>query len=338
MDFITNLPPQFLAYLTGATSFVATAGLLTGLIGFPSANMASRRLAGGGGGATGRSRAAMVAAGGANAAARKKSLQDQIKKSEKRRQTQSSSNTLGVLLERAGSNQSVSSYMMVFMGIALATLVVLVLFLGINPFYALASLPVTLYMLPRWWVKRLIGKREKAFIEEFPNAIDVLVRGVRTGLPVNDGLKLIAREMQEPVSTEFQRLVDSFTIGVSLEDGLKRMYDRMPLAEMNFFAIVLIIQKQTGGNLAEALGNLSNVLRDRKKLKNKIKALSSEAKASAGIIGSLPFLLGIVLFFMSPDYIKLLFTDSLGNILLAIGLFWMGLGVFVMKQMIAIDI
>ncbi|WP_018631740.1 type II secretion system F family protein [Neomegalonema perideroedes] len=333
---VAHLPSQHVVYLTGATTFIAVAGLLTALVGLPAdggGKFSRRRLTG----AMARKGAATSMAA-STAADRKKSIQDQVKKSERRRLTQTSPNNLGLLLERAGVHQTVFSYMSVFLGIALFVVAALILAVKVSPMVALLSLPVTLYFLPRWWLKRKIGKREKKFIEEFPNAIDVLVRGVRTGLPVNDGLKLIGREMQEPVAGEFQRLVDSFTVGVSMEDGLKRMYDRLPLAEVNFFSIVLIIQKQTGGNLAEALTNLSTVLRDRKKLKNKIKALSSEAKASASIIGSLPFLLGLVLYFMSPDYIGLLFTEELGNILLGIGLFWMGLGVFVMQQMIAIDI
>ncbi|MDD2868838.1 type II secretion system F family protein [Neomegalonema sp.] len=336
-NIIANLPSQHVVYLTGATTFLAVAGLLTALVGMRAdgaGTLSRRRLTGGA--MTRKSSAASLTA--STAADRKKTIQDQIKKSEKRRLTQTSSNNLGVLLERAGVPQSVLGYMGIFVGVALAALAVLILVMKVSPLVSLASLPVTLYFLPRWWLKRMIAKREKKFIEEFPNAIDVLVRGVRTGLPVNDGLKLIGREMQQPVAGEFQRLVDSFTVGVSMEDGLKRMYDRLPLAEVNFFSIVLIIQKQTGGNLAEALTNLSTVLRDRKKLKNKIKALSSEAKASAAIIGSLPFLLGLVLYFMSPEYIALLFTEELGNILLGIGLFWMGLGIFVMQQMIAIDI
>ncbi len=334
---IANLPSQLVVYLTGAMAFLAIAGFLFALTGGGGGGanaLSRRRLAG----AAGRRTAVSTGVSASAAADRKKSIQEQIKKSERRRQTQTSSNSLGILLERADVRQSVTSYMTVFAGIALGVVVLLMVAAGLSPLVALLSLPVTLYFLPRWWLKRMIKKREKKFIEEFPNAIDVLVRGVRTGLPVNDGLKLISREMQEPVAGEFQRLVDSFTVGVSLEDGLKRMYDRLPLAEVNFFSIVLIIQKQTGGNLAEALGNLSTVLRDRKKLKNKIKALSSEAKASAAIIGSLPFLLGLVLFFMSPDYISMLFTEELGNIMLGIGLFWMGLGIFVMQQMIAIDI
>lgn len=327
---------QNMVYLTGLTTFIAVGGLLLALVGLPDRSaFARRRMAAG---AAARKTALASVASAASSADRKKSIHNQIKKGERRRQGQLQDNTLSVMLERADSDQSPISYMMIFCGLAVGLIAALVILTSIPPLFTLATLPLTLYILPRWWLKRKIAKREKRFIEEFPNAIDVLVRGVRTGLPVNDGLKLIAREMQEPVAGEFQRLVDSFTVGVSLEDGLKRMFDRLPLAEVNFFAIVLIIQKSTGGNLAEALGNLSAVLRDRKKLKNKIKALSSEAKASAAIIGSLPFLLGLVLYVMSPDYIALLFTERLGNYMLLGGLVWMSMGVFVMQQMIAIDI
>src|SRR5262249_16750472 len=147
--------------------------------------------------------------------------------------------------------------------------------------------------LPRWMLGFLKGMRQKKFSEQMADGIEIIVRGVKSGLPLNQCLKIIAAEAQEPMRTEFQMLVDGNQMGVPLDQNLQKMYERMPLPEVNFFSIVLIIQQKTGGNLSEALGNLANVLRSRKLLKAKINALSSEAKASAGIIGALPFVVAV---------------------------------------------
>ena len=192
--------------------------------------------------------------------------------------------------------------------------------------------------LPNWFVNMAKGRRQKKFVDEFSNAIDVIVRGVKSGLPVNECLKIIARESPKPVCEEFHQLTEGIKIGLSLEQGLMRMYERMPLQEVNFFGIVLMIQQKTGGNLAEALGNLANVLRGRKLMEGKIKALSSEAKASAMIIGSLPFLVMGAVKVASPEYLTPLFTTPMGNfILLGAGL-WMSTGIFVMNRMIKIKV
>jgi tight adherence protein B len=192
--------------------------------------------------------------------------------------------------------------------------------------------------LPRWFVNFCKARRQKKFVDEFSNAIDVIVRGVKSGLPVNECLKIISVEAPKPVNEEFQILVEGVRIGLSLEQGLARMYDRMPLQEVNFFGIVLIIQQKTGGNLAEALNNLATVLRSRKLMEGKIKALSAEAKASAMIIGALPFLVMGAVKLSSPEYLEPLFSTRPGNfILLGAGL-WMSMGVFVMKKMIKIKV
>jgi len=267
---------------------------------------------------------------------RRKQIQDQLRKQEELRK-QSSKVPLSVLMERGGIEGSVASLYIkfsVFGALATAALV----FVGVKPLFAIAALPFCAVILTPKFVQMRINRLQKKFIAEFPNAIDILVRGVRTGLPVNEGMRVIAREVPAPVSTEFRIITESTGVGVTLEDALSRFYNRMPLSEVNFFNIVLAIQKQTGGNLSEALGNLSNTLRERKKLKNKIKALSSEAKASASIIGSLPFLLACVLFLVAPDYITLLFTETTGHYFIAGGLFWMGCGIFMMKTMMDFEI
>jgi tight adherence protein B len=188
--------------------------------------------------------------------------------------------------------------------------------------------------LPRWVLSFLNKRREKAFTAEFANAIDVIVRSVKSGLPTTEALKIVAREIPDPVGSEFTRLCEGLRLGVTLEEGLKKMFESMPTAEVSFFSIVMTIQQKSGGNLSEALSNLSGVLRDRKRLSGKIKAMSSEAKASAMIIGSLPpGVMGIV-YVTTPAYISLLFTERLGNLMLVGCAVWMGLGIFVMRQMI----
>jgi len=192
--------------------------------------------------------------------------------------------------------------------------------------------------LPNWFVNFARGRRQKKFADEFSNAIDVIVRGVKSGLPVNECLKIISSEAPKPVCEEFHGLTEGIRVGLSLEQGLAKMYERMPLQEVSFFGIVLTIQQKTGGNLAEALGNLSTVLRGRKLMQAKIKALSAEAKASAMIIGSLPFLVMGAVKLSSPEYLDPLFTTPQGNfILIAAGL-WMSMGIFVMSKMIKIKV
>ena len=192
--------------------------------------------------------------------------------------------------------------------------------------------------LPRWWVGSKRKKRQKKFVLEFSNAIDVIVRGVKSGLPVNECLKIIGRDAQEPVRTEFHLLTEGLRLGLSLEQSLDRMYQRMPVNEVNFFAIVLLIQQQTGGNLAEALGNLGTVLRNRKMMLGKIAALSMEAKASAGILGSMPFVVSGLVHTASPDYLVPLFATKFGNMLLLGAGLWMCIGILVMKNMINIKV
>jgi tight adherence protein B len=188
--------------------------------------------------------------------------------------------------------------------------------------------------LPRWVLNFLKKRRLKAFTLEFANAIDAIVRSVKSGLPTNEALKLIAKEMSDPVGSEFNKLVEGLKVGITLEQGLKRMYESMPTAEVSFFGIVMTIQQKSGGNLSEALSNLSGVLRDRRRLIGKIKAMSSEAKASAMIIGSLPPGVMTLVWLSTPTYIDSLFTERMGNLMLIGCACWMSCGIFVMKKMI----
>ena len=188
--------------------------------------------------------------------------------------------------------------------------------------------------LPRWVLGFLKRRREKRFTSDFASAIDVIVRSVKSGLPTGDALRIVASEFRDPVGGEFKRLNEGMKLGVTLEQGLKRMYESMPTPEVSFFAVVMTIQQKSGGNLSEALGNLAAVLRDRKRLQGKIRAMSSEAKASAGIIGSLPPVVMGIVYLTTPNYIALLFTQRVGNLLLAACVIWMSIGIMVMKKMI----
>lgn len=188
--------------------------------------------------------------------------------------------------------------------------------------------------LPRWLLGAMIKGRQKKFIEQLADAIEIIVRGVKSGLPLNQCLQIIAREGASPVREEFKRVVDNQAMGTPMDQILQRFFDRMPLPEVNFFNTVILIQQKTGGNLSEALGNLSAVLRSRKLMREKISALSSEAKASAMIIGSLPPLVGAAVYVLQPNYISLLFTHPSGQFALLCAGVWMMMGILAMRQMI----
>ncbi|MFN3659224.1 MAG: type II secretion system F family protein [Pseudolabrys sp.] len=191
--------------------------------------------------------------------------------------------------------------------------------------------------LPRWLLSFLKKRREQKFLNAFPDAVDIIVRGVKAGLPLLDCIKMITIEAPEPLKSEFRAVVETQAVGMPLGEACAKLYERTPVAEANFFAIVVAIQQKAGGNLSEALGNLSRVLRDRKKMKAKIQAMSQEAKASAAIIGSLPVAVMLLVYITSPGYITLLFTEPLGHVMLAGSAIWMSMGVLVMKKMINFD-
>jgi tight adherence protein B len=190
---------------------------------------------------------------------------------------------------------------------------------------------------PRWLLNFLKKRREKAFLKALPDAVDVIVRGIKAGLPLFESIKVVAADSPEPLRSEFLSIIETQAIGMPLGEACQRLYERMPLPEANFFGIVVAIQQKSGGNLSEALGNLSKVLRDRKKMSEKIKAMSMEAKASAGIIGSLPPIVMFLVYLTTPDYISLLWTHPTGQLMLVACLVWMSMGIFVMKQMINFD-
>jgi len=191
--------------------------------------------------------------------------------------------------------------------------------------------------LPRWALSFLKTRREKAFLKALPDGIDVIVRGIKAGLPLFESLKVVAADSPEPLKSAFLAIIETQAIGMPLGEACSRLYERMPVPEANFFGIVISIQQKSGGNLSEALGNLSKVLRDRKKMSEKIQAMSMEAKASAGIIGSLPPIVMLLVYMTTPDYIALLWTHPTGQLMLVGCALWMSLGILVMKKMINFD-
>jgi tight adherence protein B len=191
--------------------------------------------------------------------------------------------------------------------------------------------------LPRWTLGFLKKRRENKFLKALPDAVDVIVRGIKAGLPLFESIKVVAADAPEPLRSEFLQIIETQAIGMPLGEACTRLYDRMPLPEANFFGIVVSIQQKSGGNLSEALGNLSKVLRDRKKMKEKIQAMSMEAKASAGIIGSLPPIVMFLVYLTTPHYISLLWTHPTGQLMLVGCVVWMSIGIMVMKKMINFD-
>ena len=270
---------------------------------------------------------------------RRRSVQESLKDLEKKQQEQSKrvATTLKAKLSQAGLSITETKFYIFSATFGLfAFLVALIGGLGL-----LVSLGVGFIMgvgLPRWFVGFLVKRRLNKFLEEFPNSLDVMVRSIKSGLPLTDALRLIAAEGQDPVKTEFRKVVESQQVGLSVPDACARMFTSIPLQEVNFFSIVIAIQSQAGGNLSEALGNLSRVLRERRKMHTKVGALSMEAKASAAIIGALPFIVTLLVYLTSPEYIMVLFQDSRGHLILGISGVWMSIGILVMRNMINFDI
>ena len=243
---------------------------------------------------------------------------------------------LTVRIAQAGLKWSKRRFMMTAAALG-AVFFLVPLFLGVGLLQSLGIGFAAGAGLPFWMLSFLKKRREAKFLEAFPDAVDVIVRGIKAGLPLLDSLKLIASEADEPVRGEMRAIIDTQTIGIPLGEACAKLYDRMPLPEANFFGIVISIQQRAGGNLSEALGNLSRVLRDRKKMKAKIKAMSMEAKASGAIIGALPIVVMVLVYITSPQYISALWTESLGRMMLLGSAVWMSMGIFVMRRMINFD-
>ncbi len=267
---------------------------------------------------------------------RRKQITEQLKEAEKRERK--ARLTLRARMLHAGLTPDIGKftlYSCILGGVAFVIpLIVLHMPFALRLLIAAGAGFAAAYGLPRWVLGFMAAGRIKKFTEEFPNAMDIIVRGIKSGLPVNDGLRLIAKESAAPLGPEFQRLVENVGVGMPLDTALDKMSENIPAPELRFFAIVIAIQAKTGGNLAEALGNLSAVLRARKMMREKIKALSSEAIASASIIGVLPPGVGAMISFVRPQYIMIMFTDVRGQLMLLGGAVWMALGIMAMRKMI----
>jgi tight adherence protein B len=243
---------------------------------------------------------------------------------------------LSVRIGQAGLNWSTRRFM-VTAGALGGVVFLLALMMGAGVLAALGLGFAAGGGVPFWGLSLLKKRRENRFLDTFPDAVDVIVRGIKAGLPLLDSLKLLATEAREPIRSEVRTILDTQTIGIPLGEACAKLYEHMPLPEANFFGIVISIQQRAGGNLSEALGNLSRVLRDRKKMKAKIKAMSMEAKASATIIGALPIAVMILVYVTSPQYMSLLWTEPLGRMMMAGCAVWMTVGIFVMRKMINFD-
>ncbi len=265
--------------------------------------------------------------------ARKKQIADGLRDIEKKGRQRTS---LSARIEQAGLSITKQQYLVgsVLLG---AFLAVCAYIESNSPLLALLIGVIGITGLPQLALARLRIRRINKFIANFPTAMDIIVRGIKAGLPLGDTIRIAAAESPEPVKSEFRKIVESLSVGMTLPEAVERMAQRVPIAETNFFSIVIAIQGKSGGNLSEAIGNLSRVLRERKKMKGKISAMSMEAKASAVIIGAVPFLVVGALYVSSPHYISPLWTTNHGRMISAIALCWMGIGVAMMKKMVAFD-
>jgi tight adherence protein B len=239
-------------------------------------------------------------------------------------------------IEQAGLSIKRQQYLLIFVVAGLALGLLSYVKWG-SPVVAGLVAVIVIVGMPNFILARLRARRIKKFIDVFPTALDIIVRGVRAGLPLGDTLRIIAGEAQEPVRSEFRKVVESQQLGISVPDACAKMARRVPATETNFFAIVIEIQSKAGGNLSEAIGNLSKTVRERKKMKGKIGAMAMEAKASAAIIGLVPFFVTGALYVVSPEYIGLLFSTNHGRLICAIGMGWMAIGTAMMKKMISFD-
>ena len=266
---------------------------------------------------------------------RREQVEGSLKELEARRQKDKKV-PLGVRLTQAGLDWSTQKFMMV------SAILGIVFFAGamVAGGGILGAVGLAFaggFGLPRWLLNFLKKRREKQFLKALPDAVDVIVRGIKAGLPLFESIKVVAADSPEPLRGEFLAIIETQAIGMPLGDACARLYERMPVPEANFFGIVIAIQQKSGGNLSEALGNLSKVLRDRKKMAEKIQAMSMEAKASAGIIGSLPPIVMLLVYLSTPDYISLLWTTPMGQLMLVGCVTWMSIGIMVMKKMINFD-
>jgi tight adherence protein B len=266
---------------------------------------------------------------------RREQIEGTLKEIEARQAAQKSV-PLQTKIAQAGLNWSKRQFFLISIAMGIGSFL-LFLIIDAGLWAALAAGFAAGLGMPRWILKFLKKRREQKFIEAFPDAVDTIVRGIKAGLPLLDSMRVIAAEAPEPLRTEFRIILETQAIGMPIGDAVGKLYERVPIPESNFFGIVISIQSKSGGNLSEALGNLSRVLRDRKKMRAKIQAMSMEAKASAGIIAALPIAVMMLVYITSPQYIELLWTHPTGRVMMAGSACWMTMGVLVMRKMINFD-
>ncbi|WP_020398027.1 type II secretion system F family protein [Kordiimonas gwangyangensis] len=240
-------------------------------------------------------------------------------------------------LSQAGLGTDLSRYTVISLGLAVFALIGL-LAMGAGLVLALFMAIIAGVGLPHMWVSNRITARTTKFTKQFPEAMDLMVRGLKSGLPVNECIMNVAKELPAPTGVEFQRISDAMRLGKQLEEALWETADRLNTPDFKFFVISLVVQRETGGNLGETLGNLATILRQRQAMKLKVKALSSEAKASAWIVGSLPFIMLGVIMMMNYDYGIILFTEPKAMMAGIGALVWMSIGVFIMSRMTKFEV
>ncbi len=326
--------PQFLIVIAMATVFLLSVGAFA-LI-FNLRHAARSRF---------RRRVTAIIGGGHGAvdktvdssAARRRLMRRRLNEAEDRAKRSRRRNVMRNELQQSGLTVSMRGFVVgsIVFG---AVVGVLVAWAGVNGIVAGLVAVAAGLAVPRRVLRYLGRRRRKRFTLQFSGAVDIIVRGVQSGLPVDECFNIIARESPDPLGHEFRLIIEGQRLGLSLEETLSRAYERTPTPDLKFFATVLSIQRQTGGNLAETLTNLSELLRDRQRMVGRVKALSSEARASAMIIASLPVVVGSLLLIVNPKYIALLFSDPIGNVMIGAGLLIMTVGTLIMKKMVNFEI
>lgn len=268
---------------------------------------------------------------------RRKSVQEVLRAQQEKAQKRKKRIPLQMRIFQAGMKIKKADF--IRNSVVLGVVVAVVCYLLTVPYYfALIFGAAAGYVLPMWYLRRRRRKYQARFLDELPNAVEAIVRGVKSGMPLNDSIKVVAKDVKEPVKSEFARVLDQQAVGKTITEAIQILYDRVPTSEVNFFVVVISVQQQAGGNLSEALGNLARVLRNRKKMQAKVKSMSSEAKASAMIIGSLPFVVGCLVSVVTPGYLSPLFASNVGLMWVGIGAIMMSFGIFVMNRMIQFDV
>lgn len=245
---------------------------------------------------------------------------------------------LRVRLSQAGLSATLNQYFLICLVALLATTFLISKLIG------LPLLPALLFGIagglgiPHFVLGRLVAGRRAKFLAKFPESMDLMVRGLKSGLPVSETIKTVGAEMQEPIGGEFRQIISDLQVGRQIEEALWRCADRIGLPEFRFFVVCISVQRETGGNLGETLENLSDILRKRRAAKLKVKSLSAEAQFSAYLIGSLPFIMTGIIYLVNPGYISVLFTDTRGIIVLSVAGAWMTIGFTVMAKMIRFEV